>query len=299
MKFRQLECFKAVMVTGTMTAAAERLNTSQPGVSNLIAALEHQIGFELFARKRGRLVPTPEARQFYKIAERIVADVEDARDTVSLIAEGKHGQLTVATLPGLGLTVIPAVIEQLRSERPETRFKILTRSTDAVRLMIPSEQCDVALVEASTDTYSGLTEILRFECVAVLPAKHVLIGQDSITPQLLADEPLASLYPDHPTTQQLQRAFFAEQIPWAPRVESRLFATCCETVAQGGSISIVDPMTAEKYANGGVVIRPFEPQIVFEVALTLPGDGPHSVLAQDFVTALKDFVQPYLLAPGT
>jgi DNA-binding transcriptional LysR family regulator len=240
-------------------------------------------------------VPTPEARHFYQIAERIVADVEDARDTVKLIAEGKHGQLTVATLPGLGLTVIPAVIDQLRRERPSTRFRILTRSTDAVRLMIPSEQCDVALVEASADSYSGLTEILLFECVAVLPARHRLARHDTITPRLLADEPVATLYPDHPTTQQLQSAFFADQVPWAPIVESRLFATCCEIVAHGGSMSIVDPMTAEKYTNDAIVVRPFLPKIVFEVALTLPGDGPHSLLAQDFVAALKNFVQPFLL----
>ena len=297
MKIRQLECFKAVMETGTMTAAAQRLNTSQPGVSNLIGALEHQIGFELFKRQKGRLSPTPEARQFYHIAERIVADVESAHNTARLIADGKHGNLTIATLPGMSLTAIPPVVDRLRKERPHVRFKILSQSTDAVRLMIPSEQCDVALVETTADTYVGVTEILRFECVAALPADHPLASQDEITPNLLAGEPLATLYQDHPTTQQLQRAFVASQLPWTPGVESRLFATCCELVAHGGSVSLVDPMTAEKYADRGVVTRRFVPRIVFEVALTLPGDGPHSRLAKDFIAAFKDYVAPYLLDP--
>lgn len=298
MKLRQLECFKAVMVAGTMTAAAKRLNTSQPGVSSLIATLEHEVGFELFKRHKGRLVPTPEAHHFYQIAERIVAHVEGARHTAKLIAEGKHGQLVIATLPGLGLTVIPTVIARLRRERPDTRFKILTRNTDTIRMIIPSEQCDVSLVEAPVDTYTGLTEILRFECVAVLPAGHALADHGLMTPKLVANEPLATLYPEHPTTQQLQRAFLASQIFWAPIVEARLFATCCEIVAQGGGMSIVDPMTANQHANDAIVIRPFAPQIVFEVALTLPGDGPYSLLAQDFIAAFKDFVQPYLLTTG-
>ena len=61
MRLRQLVCFKAVMMAGTMTAAAKQLHTSQPGVSNLIASLENEIGFKLFDRQRGRLVPTAEA----------------------------------------------------------------------------------------------------------------------------------------------------------------------------------------------------------------------------------------------
>ena len=110
---------------------------------------------------------------------------------------------------------------------------------------------------------------------------------------MLGDWPFVSLFSDHPTTQQLQRAFFSSQIPWAPVVESRLFATCCELVSSGDSVSVVDPMTAKKYENAGIGTRRFEPEIVFEVALTLPGDGPHSLLAQDFVSAIKDHVKPF------
>jgi len=293
MKLRQLECFDAVITAGTMTAAAQQLKTSQPGVSNLIAVLEREIGFALFHRSNGRLIPTPEARHFHQIAKRIVADMEDARQQAKLIAQGKHGQLTIATLPGLGLTVIPSVITMLQQQRPDTRFKILTRSTDAVRMMIPSEQCDVAIVETPVDSYAGQTEILSFECVAVLSEQHKLATASSITPELLADQRLFSLNPEHATTQQLQRAFFDSRIAWSPHVEARLFATCCEMVVQSDGVSIVDPMTAAQYANCGIVIRPFVPRVVFEVALILPGTGPYAVLAEDFVSAMKDTVQDY------
>jgi DNA-binding transcriptional LysR family regulator len=295
MKLRQLECFKALMETGTMTAAAKLINTSQPGVSNLIAALEHQIGFKLFERIKGRLVPTPEARYFYQIAERIVVDVESARRTTKQIAEGKHGQLTIATLPGLGLTIIPKTIAFLRKNRPDTRFKILTRSTDAVRMMIPSQQCDIALVETPVDAFTGLTEILSFECVAILQASNPLAEHEVLTPELIASEPLTTLHSDHATTQQLERAFFSSHIPWRPVVEARFFATSCQIVIEGGGISIVDPMTAAQHINEDLVIRSFAPKIEIEIALMLPGDGPYSRLAQDFVTTFKTLVKPFLV----
>ena len=62
MKFRQMECFRELMVAGTVTAAAKALGISQPSASSLITNLERELGFALFKRTKGRLVPTPEAQ---------------------------------------------------------------------------------------------------------------------------------------------------------------------------------------------------------------------------------------------
>lgn len=58
MNFKQVEAFRAVMLSGSMTAAAEALHTSQPNISRLIAQLERLNGFSLFERIGSRLVPT-------------------------------------------------------------------------------------------------------------------------------------------------------------------------------------------------------------------------------------------------
>ncbi|BBI54870.1 hypothetical protein HORIV_72910 [Vreelandella olivaria] len=61
---RQILAFKHVMEIGTVSGAARRMLIAQPGVTRLLKQLEHDVGFTLFERVRGRLVPTPEARLF-------------------------------------------------------------------------------------------------------------------------------------------------------------------------------------------------------------------------------------------
>ncbi len=65
MNFKGLEALRAFMEGGSLNQAAERLHRTQPQVSRLLAALEDELGFPLFSRNKRRLVPTPEAREFY------------------------------------------------------------------------------------------------------------------------------------------------------------------------------------------------------------------------------------------
>lgn len=59
---RQIEVFRAIMMTGSISGAAKLLNVSQPAISRLISYTETRVGLVLFERIKGRLYPTPEAR---------------------------------------------------------------------------------------------------------------------------------------------------------------------------------------------------------------------------------------------
>jgi len=76
---RQIEVFRTIMRCGTLTSAAQALNVSQPALSQLLLHAEDQLGFPLFRRLRGRLVPTPEAMQLFPEAERLHRDLESFR----------------------------------------------------------------------------------------------------------------------------------------------------------------------------------------------------------------------------
>jgi DNA-binding transcriptional LysR family regulator len=68
---RHIEAFRAVMLTGTVMAAASLMNLTQPAVSRTIALLEIQLGFKLFERRGRRLFPTTEAQTLYREVEKL------------------------------------------------------------------------------------------------------------------------------------------------------------------------------------------------------------------------------------
>jgi DNA-binding transcriptional LysR family regulator len=81
MNLRQIEAFKAVMETGTVTLAAARLHIAQPSATKLLQMCERSAGMSLFTRDRRRLTPTPEARLLYGEVERVFQSAE----TISLL----------------------------------------------------------------------------------------------------------------------------------------------------------------------------------------------------------------------
>ena len=91
------------MLHGTMTRTAELIGVSQPAVSNMIVALEHKVGFQLFIRKAGRLVPTPEGKLFYVQASRALEGFENAIRLAEEISQGKRGHLAIAAYPSISI----------------------------------------------------------------------------------------------------------------------------------------------------------------------------------------------------
>ncbi|MFG6569298.1 LysR family transcriptional regulator [Sulfitobacter sp. 1A13679] len=73
MQFRQIEAFRFVMITGTITGAAEIMAVSQPAASRLIGDLDASLGFILFDRVRGRLLPTEAAGRFFQGVENFMS----------------------------------------------------------------------------------------------------------------------------------------------------------------------------------------------------------------------------------
>lgn len=74
MKLRHLEIFYAVMTCGSLSRAAEALNISQPAASKALKSAEMKLGFTLFQRVRGKLLPTSEAITLFEKAQSIYQD---------------------------------------------------------------------------------------------------------------------------------------------------------------------------------------------------------------------------------
>ena len=110
LNYRQIEAFRAVMLTGTTIAAAERLNTTQPSISRLLTQIQSTTKLKLFELDRGRLRPTPEATKVFEAVQR--SFVVSKRGSRSLIKRTGTG-IPYRLRRRWGSKVLPHAITQL------------------------------------------------------------------------------------------------------------------------------------------------------------------------------------------
>jgi len=79
MRLRHIEVFHAIYVTGSITNAANFLHVSQPSVSKVLAHAEMQLGYALFDRIKGRLIPTQEAQMLFSEVDKVYKQIRSVR----------------------------------------------------------------------------------------------------------------------------------------------------------------------------------------------------------------------------
>ena len=293
MNIRQLEAFRAVMVAGSVTGAGEILRISQPAVSRLIADLERDVGFSLFARRRKRLHPTPEATYLFGEVERSFSGVDKITQVVQDIRNLKTGYLQIACLASLSFRFLPAVVTEFLAGRPDVMVSLQPRSSAKMVEWIEAQQFDIGIAELPAEHPAIDLEPVSLRCVCVLPPGHPLAHKEIISAADLDGLPFISLNRDHATSRHLQNAFAQARAKRNVWVETRLFATACGFVASGGGVSVVDPLTAADYVPWGVEIRRFEPAIPFDIGILFPAHRPRSRLVESFAATLEERLRPF------
>ena len=126
MNLRQIEAFRAVMVTGSVSGAARLLHVSVPAISRLLSHTESRLGFALFERIKGRLHPTAEARRLYLEVEQVHGGVQRIGSLTRELAARARGFVSILSSPSLGQMIVPLAIAQLRTTLPDLQVHFLS-----------------------------------------------------------------------------------------------------------------------------------------------------------------------------
>ncbi|MGQ7848041.1 LysR family transcriptional regulator [Granulosicoccus sp. 3-233] len=126
MKLDQLKVLRAVVETGSVKAASERLNRTQPAVSQGLKALEHLTGTELFDRTGYRLELTPVGQRVYLQSLRVLAEAEDLSQLVRHFERGEEETIAIAIDASTDISLLMPVMAALQEKFPETRVVLKT-----------------------------------------------------------------------------------------------------------------------------------------------------------------------------
>lgn len=123
-RFADMQLYVSVVETGSISAAAERLNIAKSAVSRRLAELEARLGVSLIHRTTRRLNLTDSGRAYYDRCIVILADLDEAESAVSQAHQALKGRLRVALPHSFGLLHLAPLIQDFMIQHPEVRFEL-------------------------------------------------------------------------------------------------------------------------------------------------------------------------------
>jgi LysR family cys regulon transcriptional activator len=192
----QLRYLAAVAQSGlNITAAAQKLHTSQPGVSKQIKLLEDELGFQIFVREGRNLTRiTPAGQQVIERALKILQEAQSIRDLSTELRDEGRGSLSIGTTHTQARYVLPSVISEFRSRYPNVRLNLHQGTSEQIAEMVAHDRIDCAIATGSDHLYSDLTLMpcYRWHRSVIVPHDHPLASAGRLTFKALAAYPLVT-----------------------------------------------------------------------------------------------------------
>lgn len=265
MELRQLRSFVVVAEEMNVGRAATRLHLTQPSLSRQIAALEHDLGVELFARVRRRFVMTAAGETFLAEAKDLLRRSDEAVRAAQRTQRGELGTLRFRFVQSATFEVLPRILGAFRAAYPEVVLDLesLTtlRQTEALRdgridvgLLRPNTPAAGTSLRSSSDTPTADgTAVVRLDpglssrvvssdpLVAVLPARHRLAKRKRLRLEELADEPFVFYSRSSGPAVHDTIVSFCRAAGFTPRIEQEAtdVQTIVSLVAAGLGVSLL------------------------------------------------------------
>ncbi|MGI9437944.1 MAG: LysR family transcriptional regulator [Geminicoccaceae bacterium] len=192
---RQLQYLVTCIDTGSLAAAAERLNISQPSISTAIAKLEAELGVQLLLRHHAQgVTPTASAERLLQSARSLLSHAADLQRHAKASGDMIAGDLRLGSFITLAPAFLPGLMAELKQHYPALRLQLgegtQTQLIDGLR----QGRHELALLydlDLPDDLRS--TELAKVAPYILLSENHPLAGQEDIAMADLADEPLILL----------------------------------------------------------------------------------------------------------
>ena len=257
MKLHQLRYLAAVAQSGlNITAAAEKLHTSQPGVSKQIKLLEDELGFQIFVRDGRNLSRvTPAGQQVIDRAVRILREVQNIKRLSDEFKDEARGSLSIATTHTQARYVLPDVIKQFRDQYPEVRLHLHQGTSEQIGEMASLDRIDFAIATGSQSLFDGysLLPCYRWHRHVVVPKGHPLAKVKKPTLKQLASYPIITYVFSFSGPSSLHEIFAKEGLVPNVVLTARDADVIKTYVRLGLGIGIVASMAVEEREDSDLV----------------------------------------------
>ncbi len=254
---RQIEVIRAVMMTGTISGAAEMLNVSAPGISRLVKHTEESLGIRLFERKAGIFIPSVEASAVFDQLREVYKGVANLQQAVDALQKGEDVQLAFASAPSIAQFVAARAMRRIRARYPDLFIDLnILKIEETVDYLMLERGEFVIMSSAVQNAAIENEEIAEGRVVAILPEGHRLAGRTEISVRDLAGEAMIGVDPTDPYGRMLAQPFVDAGVPIRHSIRGRFAQTVVSLVRHGLGVALIDEFSVAEVYMPGLVRRP-------------------------------------------
>ncbi|WP_110650395.1 HTH-type transcriptional regulator CysB [Salinicola peritrichatus] len=192
-----------------VSATAQSLFTSQPGISKQIRLLEDELGVEIFARSGKHLTRvTPAGEAIVDLAGKVLRTVDDIKHVAQEHSDERRGSLAIATTHTQARYVLPGVIGEFRQKYPDVALHMQQGTPKQIAQMVSEGTADFAICTESLELFNDLVLLpcYRWNRCILVPQGHPL-ATGELTLERVAEHPLVTYVFGFTGRSQLDDAF--------------------------------------------------------------------------------------------
>lgn len=292
LNLRQIEAFRAVMLTGKITSAAELMLITQPAVSRLIADFERATQLRLFDRRGNRLEPTRAAYALMNEVERAFVGLERISSAAAEIARGSAGTLRIVAMPALANGILARYLARFLRGREGLRVTLDGLPSASVIERMVAGSAEIGYAEGLVERPGLICKAHFNAAVLAMPAGHRLARRSLITPPDLAGERLIRIEPGTISAKRID--VILAEVALGSVIETQLSHSACSMVLEGAGVTLIESYSAGEFASRGLVMRPFHPQVDAGFTELSTRISAEDSLVRAFVTGFDAFHRAYV-----
>ncbi|MCR6671410.1 MAG: LysR family transcriptional regulator [Devosia ginsengisoli] len=174
-RLKYIEAFSAVIMTGSISAAARQLNMSQPAVSQLISNLEKSVGVALFVRRNGAIFPTQRAEALHDDARDLLALIDRIEMHLKPRNDKLLSQIRISATMSFLTEILPLLLGELHRHHPTGSFAVSSNAVDGMTNAVAEGHVDFAFHTRPLE-HANIVNLLQCEVpqVCIMRADHPL-----------------------------------------------------------------------------------------------------------------------------
>ncbi len=211
MKLQQLKYVREIARRGlSVSAAANALHASQPGVSNQVQQLEDELGLQIFERHGKRLTDlTPVGRSVVEMADRVLLDVENIRQIAADSKDDQLGTLSIGTTHTQARYALPRAIKEFAQQYPQVHLNMVQGTPTEIAEMAATGRVDIAIATEGLSQFESLAILPCYDWnrSIVVPPDHPLLAEKKLTLEAISRYPILTYVMGFTGRAQQDKAF--------------------------------------------------------------------------------------------